>query len=94
MANTKLDILHKSVLKALRVCQNVTVGHNGETTIVYREVGNTVEFALSVASPDERKFRRKVGEYFARLRMDSGETVKMAAHDFYCLRDTILGISV
>ena len=84
MSNTKLNPDQKSDLKALRACQpDFKFENNGVTTVVYREAGNTVEFTLSVASPNEKKFRAKVGEYYARMRADSGETVKMLKNDFY-----------
>lgn len=61
----------------------VTLKNNRETTIAFREKGNTVEFALSVMSPEETKFRRKVGEYYALDRYNTGQTAYMKKVDFY-----------
>ena len=85
-SNTKLTAEQKMRLCNLREYQNdesVKIAHNGETTIAFKENGNTVEFALSVMSPNEKKFRPKVGEYLARYRFENMETVKMAEHNFY-----------
>jgi hypothetical protein len=90
MANTKLDSFDKQYLKDLREIQQAyKVENNGETTVVYRDCSNTVEFSLSVASPDEQKFRRKVGEFYARIRMNAGETVKMKTSDFYYMLENL-----
>ena len=93
-SNTKLSGFQKDALKALRDNQkNVKIVVNWQTTIAYREFPNTVEFSLSVSSPDEKKFRAKVGEYMARNRMSGGETVKMSTGDFYhMLGDGVFGI--
>ena len=82
-SNTKLTTEQKRLLKLRMVnCKGVTLVNNGKTTIAYIRKGSTVEFALSVASPDEKKFRRKVGEYYALGRIYGGASVKMAVCDF------------
>ena len=91
-ANTKLDSQQKAHLKEMRANNpNVVLANNGQTTIAYQDKGNTVEFALSVAAPTEKKFRRKVGEFHAMYRFDYlNTTVKMADTDFYrMLYDTL-----
>jgi hypothetical protein len=84
-ANTKLTTnqkLHLAEMK--RNNPDVTLVDNMQTTVAYRELGNTVEFALSVMSDNEKKFRRKVGEYHAMYRFSYLEnTVKMARDDFF-----------
>ena len=93
VSNTKLAFLEILNLMDLRISQkNVKVLNNGQTTIAYREFANTVEFALAVSSPDEKKFRAKVGEYYARNRMEYNETVKMATYDFYHMMEFVFGI--
>jgi hypothetical protein len=85
-SNTKLTPQQKIARKTYLYtagAMDIQVLNNGETTIAFRPMGNTVEFSLSVMGPDERKFRRKVGEYYALLRFfHSGETVKMKQEDF------------
>jgi hypothetical protein len=89
-SNTKLLDFQKFDLEVLRALQkDVKIVNNGKTTIAYRVLPNTVEFSLSVASPDEKKFRAKVGEFCARSRMDSGETVKMRKADFYLMMEVV-----
>lgn len=85
MANSKISKADKQWLKLAKAeIPNVHFHNNEETTIAFRDNPNcnTVEFALSVASPDEVKFRRKVGEYYAMDRMICGNTVKMKRKDF------------
>ena len=85
-SNTKLSIGQKEILKSLKLNNmDVTLINNLQTTIAFQELGNTVEFALSVMSDNEKKFRRKVGEYHALNRFDDGQTVKMHKADFYTM---------
>ena len=65
---------------------------NDGTTIAFIERGNTVEFSLSVCSPDEKKFRAKVGEYHALMAFEHGETVKMRTVDFFDMLSGVFGI--
>ena len=69
----------------------IQLHNNGETTIAFWDKPNcnTVEFALSVMSPDEVKFRRKVGEFWAMDRFDAGQTVKMKRVDFYEMMENL-----
>ena len=86
MANTKLTRDEKSDLATLKM-DNPTINFytNEETTVAFKANPNcnTVEFSLSVKSPDEVKFRRKVGEYIAIERFLNGHTVKMGKANFY-----------
>ena len=86
MANSKISKSDKQWLKLAKAENPGVEFHtNEETTVAFRDNPNcnTVEFALSVASPDEQKFRRKVGEFYAMERMVNGSTVKMKREDFY-----------
>jgi hypothetical protein len=89
-SNTKLAREQKDVLpdwRAYAQKRGIEIMDNEKTVIVFKEFANTVEFALSVASPNEKKFRRKVGQYFALSRFLDGYTVKMDRFDFYAWKD-------
>jgi CO dehydrogenase/acetyl-CoA synthase gamma subunit (corrinoid Fe-S protein) len=87
MANTKLSKQQKSLLKGMLIEASeagiqVLVLDN-RTVMAFRDVGNTVQFALSVKSPDEKKFRPSVGKMKALQRlMWNNEFVSMARDDF------------
>ena len=89
MANTKLSPECKAILKELRENFKGKLKFSGDTTIAYFEAGNTVIFSLAVASPDEKKVRRKVGEYLALTRLDQGQSVAMRSWDFFNMLDDI-----
>lgn len=94
-SNTKLTDFQKFELmdfKDRARDEGVTLAHNGQTTTAFLPLGNTVKFALSVASPDEVKFRRKVGEYHALERFYGGQTVKMLEGEF-CSMYELLGFT-
>lgn len=94
-SNTKLTQEQKIDLKCLRTDQkDVKIVSNGETTIAYREIGNTFEFSTAIMSQDERKFKPKVGEFYARDRFDNGSTVKMGRYDFMYMLETVFGIEI
>lgn len=94
VSNTKLSDIEKKVLAAMRDGQkNVNIVNDGKTTIAYRQFPTTVEFSTSVSSGTEKKFRNKVGEYFARARMDNGETVKMDTLDFFAMLEIVYFIT-
>lgn len=85
-SNTKLSTDQKLFRKEMREYakhEKWKIAHNGVTTLVYKDRGNTVEFSIAVTSPDESKFRRKVGEYYALRRFEDGETVAMLRDDFH-----------
>lgn len=85
VSNSKLTMYQQTVRAFNRKTAKLNkwaIAHNGATTIVYKCRGNTTEFAMSVASPDETQFRRKVGEFYALRRFQEGETVKMLNSDF------------
>lgn len=86
MSNTKLNPSQKALRKELKdaaLLEGVQLLNlNDQTVMAFKSKGNTVEFALSVMSPDEQKFRLKVGEFYALDRFYSGQTVKMAKLEF------------
>ena len=85
-SNTKLTPDQKFILKSMKTMakmQGVDLINNGETTIAYMVKGNTVRFSTSVKSMDETKFRRKVGEYNALVRlMDYDNYIVLNIDDF------------
>lgn len=93
-SNSKLDPAQKQGLADMkRYHVGVRLINNGKTTIAFLEKGNTVEFALAVMSVDEKKFRRKVGEYHALLRYTTGQTVKMDRLDFVDMLEQVFYIA-
>ena len=78
-SNSKLSQVQKSELKSLKqdfenrggvIVQNVDKG----VTVAIVEAfpgSNTMRVSTSVQSPDERKFRRKVGEFHALQNMEN-----------------------
>lgn len=72
-SNTKLTHEQKALLHALRkrqYGQNFAVLQTQDKTttvaVKYTPGHNCAQIAVSIASPDEQKARRKVGEYLAR----------------------------
>lgn len=89
-SNTKLDAVQKAELKELRANQkSVKVITNGQTTIAYKNTGKVVIFATSVTAPEEQKFRRKVGEFFARMRFESENVAMLTPTDFEYMCDSL-----
>lgn len=72
VSNTKLSSEQKSILRNMKKeYPLVQFGYSveGEVTIAYMLEGENVRFATSIASKDEAKIRRKVGEYNAMRRL-------------------------
>lgn len=92
-ANTKLNTWEKENLKGMRLEQTGAQVLNLDncTTMVFQDMGNTVKFALSVMAPTEKKFRPKVGEYFARMRFGSDQTVAISHTDFAVMCECVWG---
>ena len=85
-SNTKLTPDQKFILKDLKhlaKMRGIELANNGQTTVAYVIKGNTIRFSTSVMSEDETKFRRKVGEYYALIRlMDYDNYVVLNIDDF------------
>lgn len=84
-SNSKLDSEQKDVLRDMRNDQPmINVATNMvDTVIVYEFRGGLVHFATSIKSDDEMKFRFKVGEYHARVRLAyEGEFAMLKSEDF------------
>lgn len=77
MANTKLTSSEKELLAMYKDearDMGVTLADDGcEMVMAYKFMGNVVQFAVSVMSPGEEKFRRKVGQFHALKRFLGGE---------------------
>lgn len=92
-SNTKLTTEEKAELKEMKIAaanSNIRVINlDNKTVMAYSVKGNTVEFSLAVMSPDEKKFRVKVGEYYALSRFELGNTVKMDKIDFETMCENV-----
>ena len=66
-SNTKLDSAQKEILRDFKaeMPKNMAFGQSGRVTVLAQITGNVVKFSTAVASPDEKKIRRKVGQYHA-----------------------------
>lgn len=81
-SNTKLGSYQKEILKAdfeSAKLDGVTLETHGRVTIAYKRMGNTVRIATSVASPNEKKIRRKVGQFYALCAWYEGNTIALPA---------------
>lgn len=82
MSSTKLTAYQKDYLKILREQQkgeNFAVVQTADklvTVAVWAKPGhNCAQVAVSIASPEEQKARRKVGEYVARYNLAQGKSI-------------------
>ena len=69
-SNTKLTSIEKDDLKVFKqgMPKNRAFGQCGRVTVLAQITGNVVRFSTAVASPDEQKIRRKVGQFHAASR--------------------------
>ena len=82
-SNTKLSKFEKSLLKDYRkMLPDVKFAIMGKTTIAFKHVGDNVEFATAICADNEKKNRPKVGKYFAIVRFENRQTVKMPFFQF------------
>jgi len=97
-SNTKLTPNQKSMLKDIKAdakIKGIKWANNGETTIAYKYMGNTARFSMAVKSPNESKFRRKVGEFKAITRLTwDGEYTIMDKLDFDYMVKSVLCIDI
>lgn len=84
MANTKLDKDTKAWLKQAKQdyeCR-LTFGYGNRFTVARIEEfpgASMACFAVSYASQDEQKVRRKVGEWYALNKLHAGSVIKLPA---------------
>ncbi len=81
-SNSKLTKAQKQALRTLRayfLADGGQLASLAPMTVAYMPTGtNTAEISTSIASPNEKKFRRKVGEYHALMRyFVDGRTVSV-----------------
>lgn len=78
MSNSKLTsgqkIIRKELISVFPDVQVFSFPDMKVTVGIRPTVGDMAEFAISIASRNEVKFRRKVGEYAMLNRFDSGNT--------------------
>ena len=69
-SNTKLTPMEKQDLRDFKdnMAKNMAFGQSGRVTVLAQITGNVVKFSTAVASPDEKKIRRKVGQFHAASR--------------------------
>ncbi len=72
-SNTKLNQTEKEILREFKaeMPKSMAFGQSGRVTVLAQITGNVVKFSTAVASPDEKKIRRKVGQYLAVCRWDN-----------------------
>lgn len=70
VSNTKLTADQKGELHEFKatMSKNMAFGQYGQVTVLVELCGRVVKVSTAVASPDEKKYRRKVGEYMAMQR--------------------------
>ena len=84
MANTKLDSFEKIQLREMRKNQTKPEIHIFQypehgITIGIRKTGQFMgQLAVSICSPGEDKFRKKVGEYNVRASFPNGQYIPVA----------------
>lgn len=78
-SNTKLNQTEKEILREFKaeMPKNMAFGQSGRVTVLAQITGNVVKFSTAVASPDEKKIRRKVGQYLAVCRWDNDQFAVM-----------------
>ena len=83
LSNSKLTKAQKAYLKEMAVFNpQIKFEIVGELTIAFEHVGDTVEFATAICADNEKKNRRKVGQYYALSRFNWGATVKLPVYQF------------
>jgi hypothetical protein len=89
-SNTKLTPMEKQDLREFKreMPKNMAFGQSGRVTVLAQITGNVVRFSTAVASPDEQKIRRKVGQYHAACRwMQDMHAVMPVPPSFYVGND-------
>ena len=83
-SNTKLTTQQKmdrKLMLAQFTADGGTIGAEAPMVVVFMPTGsNTAEIATAMASPEEKKFRRKVGEYHALTRFYDRQVSVVSGH--------------
>lgn len=82
-SNTKLTAGQKLTLKLFKkqMPKNMAFGHWGRVTVLIQITGNVIKFSTSVASPYEKKLRKKVGEWYALERWNMKQYAVLPNYD-------------
>ena len=83
-SNSKLTDYQKSLRKQMLAQFAGVLATSGRVTVALERTGEKMgRFSLAIASEDERKIRRKVGEFYALNRFDDGDSqsVRLADSD-------------
>ena len=89
-SNTKLFPEQKQYVKDFENQDNGFFFHNNETTVLVKPEFNGSRMfivSMSTMSPDEKKFRKYVGRYFALSNMENGQYVLMNKDTLYAFLD-------
>ena len=88
-SNSKLIKGQKADLKAFKKAKPKAVfAASGRVTVCLRRTGtHTAVMSTAISSVDEKKIRRKVGEYYAACRMSSGYSVPVGIDGYSELED-------
>ena len=92
-SNTKLFTEQKQFVKEYCENENVFFFDNGKVTIMVKpEFNNSRMLAISLAtmSPDENKFRKSVGKYYAISNFENGQYVLMDRNTLFNFLDNAL----
>lgn len=84
MSNTKLTPTEKACLREYKetMPKNMAFATLGRLTVLVAVQSNCLHLATSLASPDEQKVRRKVGEWYAMDRYISGQYAVLPMSDY------------
>lgn len=83
-SNSKISSFAKSELKLFKMSmrRNMAFATSCNLTVLVRVMSNCVMVSTALASPDETKIRRKVGEFHAMERMNEGKYVVLPIPDW------------
>lgn len=82
-SNSKLNKFEKALFKDYsKMLPDVKFAIMGKTTIAFKHVGDNVEFATAICADNEKKNRPKVGKYWALVRFENRQTVKLPFFQF------------
>ena len=82
-SNSKLNNFEKALFKDYRkMLPDVQFAIMGKTTIAFKHVGDNVEFSTAICADNEKKNRPKVGKYWALVRFENNQTVKLPFFQF------------
>lgn len=92
VSNSRLNAFQESNRKAMKdgILENGGIihssDHTGVTLVILSDFPGSCmgRMAVSIQSPDERKFRRKVGEFYALQRFEFGEYIPVPMDMVLC----------